>query len=48
MKEKRIRVSVVKWLGDRVILRDDEIRLPEGKTYDIETSLENFQPDIPE
>jgi hypothetical protein len=48
VSEKRTRVSLVKWIGDRVLLRDDEIRLPDGKTYWIETSRENFIPDIPE
>ncbi len=45
-QEKRTRVEVVRWLGDRVLLRDLEFRVP-GKDYLIETSIEYFIPDIP-
>lgn len=45
-KEKRTRVSVVRWLGNRVLLRDEEISTP-GTEFLIETDLSSFVPDIP-
>lgn len=45
-KEIRMRVSVVLWLGNRVLLRNEEISTP-GTEFLIETDFSSFLPDIP-
>lgn len=45
-KEKRTRVSVVEWRGDRVLLRDEEMAA-RGVGYLIETGLDSLELDVP-
>lgn len=46
-QERRTRVTVVRWLGNRVLLRDEEMA-DCGVNYFIETDFTSFVPDIPE
>lgn len=46
MKERRERCEVVRWLGDRVLLRSLEMAA-KGSEYLIETDLLSFEPDVP-
>ena len=44
--EVRTPVEVVRWMGDRVLLRDLPMQA-KGVNYLIDASLDSFEPDIP-
>lgn len=47
VKVSRTPVEVVRWLGNRVLLRDLEMAA-KGREYLIETDLKSFEPEIPQ